>query len=127
MKTILLSITMMSFLASAQIGYTVTVTKLMATADDCDGGGFCLLAPQDPVFNVWVTDAQANENTNCWAFNGAAYMLRNVAFGEVGANQLWCSHQLLQEPLLRHVEIVWQEREVVPTATAITIIIPKHP
>ncbi len=70
MKTILLSITMMSFLASAQIGYTVTVTKLMATADDCDGGGFCLLAPQDPVFNVWVTDAQANENTNCWAFNG---------------------------------------------------------
>lgn len=69
MKTILLSIFMMSFLASAQIGYTVHVTKLMATADDCDGGWPCVAAPQDPVFNIWVTDAAANENTNCWTFN----------------------------------------------------------
>ena len=69
MKTILLSIFMLSFWANAQIGYTIHVTKLMATADDCDGGGFCLSAPQDPVFNIWVTDAAANENTNCWTFN----------------------------------------------------------
>ena len=69
MKTILLSLFMISFAASAQIGYTIHVTKLMATADDCDGGGFCLSAPQDPVFNIWVTDAAANENTNCWGFD----------------------------------------------------------
>ena len=60
---------MISFAASAQIGYTIHVTKLMATADDCDGGGFCLSAPQDPVFNIWVTDAAANENTTCFTFN----------------------------------------------------------
>lgn len=70
MKTILLSFLMVSFGAAAQIGYTVHVTKLMATADDCDGGApFCVSAPQDPVFNIWVTDAAANENTNCWTFN----------------------------------------------------------
>jgi len=71
MKTILLSIFMFSFWANAQIGYTINVTKLMATADDCDGGSlsFCSLAPQDPVFNIWVTDAASNVNTNCWTFN----------------------------------------------------------
>ena len=59
-----------SFIAQSQIDYTVTVTKLMAYADDCDGGGFCLSAPQDPIFNIWVTDAETTENTYCWIFDG---------------------------------------------------------
>lgn len=77
MKILLLSISMMTFLANAQIGYSVHVTKLMATADDCDGGGFCLSAPQDPVFNIWVTDAQANENSACFTFDNDD----NMAYG----------------------------------------------
>lgn len=56
-------------MAQSQVDYSVTVTKLMALADDCDGGGFCLSAPQDPIFNIWVTDAEATENTYCWIFD----------------------------------------------------------
>lgn len=53
------------------VAYTVKITKLMALADDCDGGApFCLNAPQDPVFNIWTSDGEANENTNCWIFDG---------------------------------------------------------
>lgn len=49
--------------------YSVTVKRLKANADNCDGGApFCLNAPQDPVFNVWVTDGGGNENTYCWIF-----------------------------------------------------------
>ncbi|OFZ10180.1 MAG: hypothetical protein A3D92_15150 [Bacteroidetes bacterium RIFCSPHIGHO2_02_FULL_44_7] len=71
MKHVLLPLTFLPLLASAQynVAYTVTVTKLKALADDCDGGApFCLNAPQDPVFNMWTNDGQANENTNCWIF-----------------------------------------------------------
>jgi hypothetical protein len=70
MKYLLFIFLSASFVAQSQIDYTVTVTKLMALADDCDGGGFCLSAPQDPVFNIWVTDAEATENTYCWIFDG---------------------------------------------------------
>lgn len=69
MKTLLLAILAVPFLSFSQVGYTVKVTQLMAKADNCDGGGLCLSAPQDPVFNIWVTDAESNENTNCWAFD----------------------------------------------------------
>src|SRR5690606_10355518 len=48
------------------------------TADNCDGGGLCLSAPQDPVFNIWVTDAESNEHTNCWAFDND----NDMEFGE---------------------------------------------
>lgn len=71
MKHILLPITFLPLFAAAQynVAYSVTVTKLMALADDCDGGApFCLNAPQDPIFNIWTNDGQANENTNCWIF-----------------------------------------------------------
>lgn len=74
MKHILLAIAFLPLFSNAQIGYSVNVTKLMATADDCDGGGLCLSAPQDPVFNIWVTDAEGNEQTNCFAFDGDAAM-----------------------------------------------------
>lgn len=70
MKYLLFIFLSASFIAQSQIDYTVTVTKLMAYADDCDGGGFCLSAPQDPVFNIWVTDAETTENTYCWIFDG---------------------------------------------------------
>ena len=59
------------FIGQSQIvGYTVSITQLMALADDCDGGQpFCALAPQDPTFKVWITDAEANENYYCWTFD----------------------------------------------------------
>lgn len=60
----------LTLMAQYNVAYTVTVTKLRAVADDCDGGApFCLNAPQDPVYNVWSNDGQANENTSCWIFN----------------------------------------------------------
>lgn len=71
MKHFLLSLTLLPLFGSAQynVAYTVTITKLKALADDCDGGApFCLNAPQDPIFNIWTNDGQANENTNCWIF-----------------------------------------------------------
>lgn len=69
MKILLIAIISVPLLSFSQVGYTVKVTQLMAKADNCDGGGLCLSAPQDPVFNIWVTDAESNENTNCWAFD----------------------------------------------------------
>lgn len=78
MKTILLAFIIIPLLAFSQVGYTVNVTKLMAKADNCDGGGLCLSAPQDPVFNLWSTDAESNERTNCWAFNNDNSMGFNV-------------------------------------------------
>lgn len=78
MKTILLVLITVPILSFSQVGYTVKVTQLMATADNCDGGGLCLSAPQDPVFNIWVTDAESNENTNCWAFDND----NDMEFGE---------------------------------------------
>ncbi len=71
MKHFLLCTFFVPFFSPAQynVAYTVTITKLMARADDCDGGApFCLNAPQDPVFNIWTNDGEANENTSCWIF-----------------------------------------------------------
>ncbi len=79
MKRLLLFLFVLPTFAFSQynVAYTVTVKRLMALADDCDGGApFCLNAPQDPIFNIWTTDAEANINTNCWIFeddNAADY------------------------------------------------------
>jgi len=68
-KLLLASIAFHAFIASSQINYTVDVLRLKAYADDCDGGApFCLNAPQDPIFNIWVTDGGGNENTYCWIY-----------------------------------------------------------
>jgi len=72
MKQLLLVLFVAPFMAYSQynVAYSVTVTRLRAFADDCDGGApFCLNAPQDPVFNVWSLDGEANENHNCWIYN----------------------------------------------------------
>ena len=71
MKKLLLVLFLLPVISYGQynVAYTVTVTKLMALADDCDGGApFCINAPQDPIFNIWSSDGEANENTNCWIF-----------------------------------------------------------
>jgi Secretion system C-terminal sorting domain len=73
MKYIFSLLFILPFLAQSQVNYTVTVTKLMAKANICDGGSetlpiLCPLAPQDPVFNIWCNDAEANEFTYCWPF-----------------------------------------------------------
>lgn len=78
MKTIITLGFLFPFLSFGQVSYEVTVTRLRAYADDCDGGTitFCANAPQDPVYNIWVNDAEANEETYCWVFeddNDAAY------------------------------------------------------
>jgi hypothetical protein len=67
---ILIALPTLSF-GQANIAYTVTVTDLMAKADDCDGGlnPLCPNKPQDPVFHIWSLDAEANENTNCWIYD----------------------------------------------------------
>mmetsp|Transcript_15018 Transcript_15018/g.20393 ORF Transcript_15018/g.20393 Transcript_15018/m.20393 type:complete len:253 (+) Transcript_15018:29-787(+) len=80
MKSILTLGVLLPLLSFAQVSYEVTVTRLRAYADDCDGGTitFCANAPQDPVYNIWVNDAEANEETSCWVFeddNGAEYAL----------------------------------------------------
>ena len=82
MKRLLLILLVLPTFAFTQynVAYTITVKRLMALADDCDGGGapFCLNAPQDPVFNIWTSDAEANSNTGCWIFeddNAAGYGL----------------------------------------------------
>lgn len=76
MKTLLLSMLLLPLTLKAQVNYTVTITKLMALGDNCDGGGvipgICPSAPQDPVFNIWTNDGEGNENTNCWTFDGDA-------------------------------------------------------
>lgn len=70
MKPILTLGMFLPLLSFAQVSYDVTVTRLRALADDCDGGviTFCSTAPQDPVFNLWANDAEANEETYCWIF-----------------------------------------------------------
>jgi len=70
MKRLLLLGFLLPVTTFAQVSYTVTVTRLKAKADDCDGGliTLCGNAPQDPIFNLWSNDAEANENTYCWIF-----------------------------------------------------------
>lgn len=71
MKQILLFLILVPTFVFSQynVAYTVTIKRLKANADDCDGGApFCLNAPQDPVFNIWTSDGEANSNTNCWIF-----------------------------------------------------------
>lgn len=79
MKRILLFAGLISFSSFGQIDYTIDVLRLKAKADACDGGApFCLSAPQDPVYNLWTNDQEANENTYCWTFeddNAADYNL----------------------------------------------------
>lgn len=77
-KTLLTILALNAFIGISQINYTVDVLRLKAKADDCDGGSLlgCPNQPQDPIFNVWVTDADANENTFCWIYeddNAASY------------------------------------------------------
>lgn len=72
MKRLLTAAFILPIMAFGQynVAYTVTVKKLMAKADPCDGGTppFCLAAPQDPVFNIWSYDGEGQENTYCWVF-----------------------------------------------------------
>mgnify|MGYP001030159346 CR=1 FL=1 len=70
MKRLLLVGFLFPITTFAQVSYSVTVTRLKAKADDCDGGivTLCGNAPQDPVYNIWSTDAEANLNTYCWIF-----------------------------------------------------------
>lgn len=74
MKALLTGLLFIPVMTFAQVSYTVTITRLKATADPCDGGGIipfvCPSAPQDPVFNIWSSDAEANENHYCWVFDG---------------------------------------------------------
>lgn len=72
MKLLLLSVLLGSTCAWAQnnFQYSVTVTELKALADDNDGFGFS--GPQDPVYNMWVSDEALNESTKCWIFEDDA-------------------------------------------------------
>ena len=74
---LLLAILPSTLIAQYNVDYTVTILRLKANADDCDGGApFCINAPQDPVFNIWTNDASGNINTNCWIYendNAADY------------------------------------------------------
>jgi len=73
MKKLLLLAALLPATVFSQISYTVTVERLKAKADPCDGGApFCLNAPQDPVFSIWTNDMEANEFTNCWTFDNDA-------------------------------------------------------
>ena len=70
MKTLLLFAVLFPITVFSQISYTITVERLKAKADPCDGGApFCIWAPQDPVFSIWTNDMEANEFTNCWTFS----------------------------------------------------------
>lgn len=70
MKTILLLAVLFPLTVLSQVSYTVTVERLKAMADACDGGApFCLNAPQDPVFSIWTNDMESNEFTNCWTYD----------------------------------------------------------
>ncbi|MEJ6776386.1 MAG: T9SS type A sorting domain-containing protein [Crocinitomicaceae bacterium] len=86
MKYLLLILLGVSFMAQSQVNYTVKVTKLKALADECDGEfvdpilgfTFCPLAPQDPVFQLWVkAEGNSNETFYCWAFDSD----ENQAYG----------------------------------------------
>lgn len=68
-KLLLVALCALPIVASTQINYTVDILRLKAYADDCDGGSpFCVSAPQDPIFNIWITDGGGSENTSCWIF-----------------------------------------------------------
>ncbi len=71
MKNLLIFIFIIPFFSFSQISYSVTVTKLMAKADDCDGAipPFCSGSIQDPTFNIWCLDGAGNEGSNCWSFD----------------------------------------------------------
>lgn len=79
-KGLLLCALIFGYTAIAQVNYTVTVSRLKAKADPCDGGTppFCVSAPQDPVFNIWSMDGNGNENTYCWIFEGDADIEYNM-------------------------------------------------
>ena len=72
MKQLLLVLLILPSYAFSQynVAYTVTVKRLKALADECDGAIpiICPNAPQDPVFNIWTTDDEANTNSNCWIY-----------------------------------------------------------
>lgn len=73
MKTLLLLAVLFPLTVISQVSYTITVERLKAKADACDGGApFCLNAPQDPVFSIWTNDMESNEFTNCWTFDNDA-------------------------------------------------------
>ena len=79
MKRIVLLTGLISFSSFGQIDYTIDVLRLKAKADPCDGGApFCLNAPQDPVYNIWTNDQEANENTYCWTFEDDAQAEYNL-------------------------------------------------
>lgn len=71
MKRLLLLGLLFPVTTFSQVSYSVTVKRLKALADDCDGGiiTLCGNAPQDPIYNIWTNDAEANENTYCWIFD----------------------------------------------------------
>lgn len=70
MKKLLLLAWLLPATVFSQVSYTITVTRLKAKADNCDGGSpFCFNAPQDPVFSIWTNDMEANEFTNCWTYD----------------------------------------------------------
>ncbi len=77
---LLFILTICSFYNFSQVSYSVTVTKLMAKADDCDNSvpPFCAGSIQDPTFNIWCLDGAGNENTNCWFFDDDASINYNI-------------------------------------------------
>ena len=71
MNFFFIALLLLPFCSFGQISYSVTVTKLLAKADDCDGAvpPFCSSSIQDPTFNIWCLDGAGNEGTNCWSFD----------------------------------------------------------
>jgi len=80
LKKILFALVLLPFFGFGQISYSVTVTKLKAKADDCDGSipPFCSGAIQDPTFNMWCLDGAGNEGSNCWNFDDDASINYNI-------------------------------------------------
>lgn len=98
MKTLLLFVVLFPITVFSQISYTITVERLKAKADPCDGGSpFCLNAPQDPVFSIWTNDMEANEFTNCWTFDNDAAADYN----------LWIDIQNLEIASVANVATSW--------------------
>ncbi len=80
MKKFLFTLLLIPFCSFGQISYSVTVIKLKAKADDCDGAifPFCSGTIQDPTFNIWCLDGAGNEGTNCWTFDDDASINYNI-------------------------------------------------
>jgi hypothetical protein len=98
MKTLLLLAVLFPVTVISQVSYTITVDRLKAKADPCDGGSpFCLAAPQDPVFSIWTNDMEANEFTNCWTFDNDADADYN----------LWIDIQNLEIANVANVATTW--------------------